>query len=218
MADAPACREFSSAKEADEWGRKHYGEWAAAHKRTLFDNAIGFGASRFSPIELYCGNEYVHINKVLRDGRSGWCSAGEDERHKATAKEIASLILSAPRMPENIVVYRGVSAESFNELFNAYREGNVRPCQEKGFMSTSLISDINMDHVYNVLLRIRVPKHAAGIYASLIAERSEYEMLMLPNNYLRIIDKEQNSAAARTWEEINGYPVHDCELLGIKKL
>lgn len=63
--------------------------------------------------------------------------------------------------------------------------------QEKGFISTSLLFDIvKTDEAYSNysnMLKIYVQANTIGIYVNNFAERREYEMLLFPGGYFKLI-------------------------------
>ena len=65
-------------------------------------------------------------------------------------------IALAPRIPENIVVYRGVLNSFIRELKIDRKKDFWK--RYKGFLSTSLISKFVLDEGYEAILRIYLPK------------------------------------------------------------
>lgn len=63
--------------------------------------------------------------------------------------------------------------------------------QEKGFMSTSLLSSIvNVNEIYTNevnILKLYVNKGSIGIYVNSITKRSEQELLLYPNSFLKLL-------------------------------
>jgi len=206
--------EFLTSDEAMEWGRKHYGAWAEAYKRseTTLDNVLK-GVVK-SSAKFYSGYTYRQMNALLR-GMGG--EREVDEIYNVMNHTLALAISFAPRVPENIVVYRGVRRFFVEELKKAKKKYMKDPCNnhgwvsEKGFLSTSLISYIEMDHGYDDLLRIYLPKGTPGAYIPLIAGRAEHELLMLPNCFLKLKDENNSKLFKFSKEKINGYSVYDCD-------
>lgn len=199
--------EFSSVKEAELWGNKYYGKWANEYQENMQTLNGIFAITAGGVVERYCGYDYQHINAILRNPECHYTC----KNHYVTMSEVlAVIIMHAPKVPENIVVYRGVPSLFVDELYNRYSHGWV---QEKGFLSTSLHKTIDMDHDFDALLRIYLPKGVPGAYVPCVAGRSEQEMLMLPNSFIKLTEKKILTSSKRSWEIINGKPVFNCELI-----
>lgn len=192
-------REFKNKDEAEQWGRNIYDLWGQEVKR--FEN-VKRRSSMFSddnpwvysPLQWYCGEGYKQINKYYRTGRS------INDKYKYMAIRISEELLLAPRIPENIVLYRYVDEEFMNELINATKNNKSKRYYEKGFMSTSLLKSIIKD-AYDkyersqyapsqlYLLKLYVDKGTAGAYVNSIVKRDEFEMLLQNNLFLQICKK-----------------------------
>lgn len=180
-------KSFYDSKQADEWGRVIYTDWAAKYKHiTQLAGCLSpkIDSISKSVIESYCGYSYKQINSYMRRHNS------KDEQYKEAADILTFVIASAPQIPENIVVYRSVCDDFIQELIEKNRHG--MPTLEPGFLSTSLLIDIYKEkESYSRnpnLLKIYVPKDTFGIYVNTITFRNEYEMLIAPNYYLRLVE------------------------------
>lgn len=178
-------REFKTISETKEWGMKHYKEWEIKYKKVmkLAKNTVKTSLCTV-PIECYCGYSYRRINHFLRN------NSDTSEGHYRELADILSIVLcSAPRIPCDLILYRLVNNKFIEELIKQNKQD--RPMQEKGFMSTSLIKDIvNEDESYaveNNLLKIYVEQGTIGVYVNAVTNRSEEEMLLLPNMFLGLI-------------------------------
>jgi len=198
--------EFSSVNEAEMWGNKHYGNWAEGYQKNMRTLNKIFKITASDVLERYCGYDYQHINAVLRNPE---CYYECKNLYVTMSEVLAVTIISAPKVPANIVVYRGVPSLFVDKLYREYSHGWV---QEKGFLSTSLLRTIDMDHNFDALLRIYLPKGVSGAYVPCVAGRSEQEMLMLPNSFIKLTGKKILTSPKRSWETINDRPVFDCEL------
>ncbi|QSX04663.1 hypothetical protein JYG23_08065 [Sedimentibacter sp. zth1] len=180
--------EFKSNKECKKWGFVHYGEWSKNYKSNMH-NMKKIGKSTFVDIclEGYCGYLYKDINIYLRNNDENDIL----ESYKITAHVLAAVLCMAPRIPDNIVVYRLVCDEFIEELIENNKKGI--PTLERGFISTSMTLDIvKSEEPYNLhenLLKIYVSKDTIGVYVNSVANRSENEILLYPNGYLRLIKK-----------------------------
>ncbi len=113
------------------------------------------------------------------------------DSYKITAHVLAAVLCMAPKIPDNIVVYRLVCDEFIKELVENNKQGI--PTLEHRFISTSMTLDIvKSEEPYNLhknLLKIYVSKDTIGVYVNSVANRSENEILLYPNGYLRLIKK-----------------------------
>lgn len=175
---------FTSVDHATIWGNSHYGDWADEYvSKTRLASKLSNGS--FSLIERYCGWSYREINGCLRELYWGVS--------KSLAQEMAHILTlclcDAPRIPENIIVFRMVCDTFANRLF--YDNKHDLATYEKGFMSTSLLDTIaiNREHSHHHhLLKIYVPKGTVGVYVNPVTSRTEQEILIAPNRRLAMID------------------------------
>lgn len=178
---------FQNSTDSNLWGMKCYKDWAEQYKKIMYTSKSVVKESLCSaPIECYCGYKFRQINEFMRYKK-------DDEYH--TYRELADILsivlCSAPKVPNNLVLYRMVNDEFINRLIEKNKQELPVPIQEKGFMSTSLIKDIaNQTESYasqNNLLKIFVPKDTIGVYVNAVTSRSEEEMLLSPNMFLALI-------------------------------
>lgn len=174
--------EFHNKEEAQTWGLKHYKNWSDEYKRVMQMSTSAMKCSMCDmPIECYCGYSYQQINEFLRYEKDN-----SNHTYRELADILSVVLCSAPRIPNNLVLYRMVNDEFINMLIKKNKE--AIPIQEKGFMSTSLLKSIaNETEPYashNNLMRIFVPKGTIGVYVNAVTSRSEEEMLLFPNMYL----------------------------------
>lgn len=204
--DASKYYEFTTFEETKEWGEKHYKRWAEQYERImeLSQKVINMSLCT-SPIESYCGYTYRQINQFLRYGRD--C---ESRLYREIADILTLVLSTAPRIPQDLVLYRMVNDEFINMLIDNNKKDKPTPTLEKGFMSTSLLKDIvDQDEPYaneENLLKIFAPKGTIGIYVNAVTARSEEEMLLFPNMYLGM-------AAYPYRDNDTGKMVYECELI-----
>lgn len=181
-------KEFETADEAEEWGMTHYKNWAQSYKDVmkLAKNSVK-GSIFTAPVECYCGYTYRQINNYLRNEIDS-----ESNIYREMADILSIVLCSAPRIPDNVILYRLVNDEFINEFIKLNKQEMPTPIHEKGFMSTSLIKDIvDEEEAYATrknLLKIYVESDTMGIYVNAITRRSEEEMLLVPNMYLALIN------------------------------
>lgn len=182
---------------------KYYKEWADSYKKTMKVAKRAISSWSFSaPVESYCGNEYRGINSFLRNETD--C---ETNRYREMADILSIVLCLAPRIPENIVVYRLVDDNFIAEFMEETIKYGM--FQEKGFMSTSLLENIvNVDEYFaseHNLLKIYVKSGTIGIYVNSVVDRSEEEVLLFPNRILILRKPPYNSRKLRK-------VVYECDL------
>ena len=97
-------KENVAKEEAEEWGNKHYKKWAEEYKTNLFNLEQIFKSHGYHAIEQYCGFDYNKINSILWKEELNSAS----DFYKIIINTLVISIVLAPKVPENIVVYRGV--------------------------------------------------------------------------------------------------------------
>ena len=200
-------REFKTMQETEKWGMKYYKDWADLYKNTMRRaKSIVKNPYAATSIESYCGNMYREINSCLRNEKN------DDERnyYREAADIMTFALCSAPRIPENIVLYRLVRDEFVEELIKLNKGTRVEPIEEKGFMSTSLLKDIIYEDEgyagHDNILKIYVESGTVGIYANAIAKRGEEEMLLLPGMHLGMANYPYKDHSV-------GKMVYECKLI-----
>lgn len=186
--DKSRYKEFLTVEECREWG-DYYSNWAKRYKEimSLFEKIKANHTSETAPIECYCGNSYREINEILRFGYNS-----DKHLYDKMVDILIMTLCSAPKIKDNIVVYRLVNDAFIKELIGNNKLSDSILTREKGFMSTSLLKDIV--NIYSdggsglYLLKIYVPKGTVGIYVNTVTRRDEEEILLAPNNYLRLIE------------------------------
>ncbi|WP_295092429.1 ADP-ribosyltransferase [Ruminococcus sp.] len=201
--------QFNDSSFAKEWGNRHYAEWSQKYMKILDIADYLFDIPNIlSPLEKYCGYDYRNINNYLRNGIDD-----SNNYYRELSDFLMIVLISAPRIPENLVVYRLVCDEFIDSLINNNKRIRATPTTEKGFMSTSLIKDIcnNPEHYSNAknLLKIFVPKGTMGVYVSKITHRNEEEILLRPDLSLGL-------SAYPYFDEITGKQVYECQICNPK--
>lgn len=91
-----------------------------------------------SVVECYCGYSYQQINEYLRYGEH----KDKETSYGELANILTMVLCSAPKIPEDIILYRVVKEDVVKNLIAKNRERFSVPFQEKGFMSTSMRKNI----------------------------------------------------------------------------
>ena len=164
-----------------------------AYRLWADDYSAAAGSSSKYPLEFYCGEYFRNINGCLRnyyEDMSPLASRNEDIR----IQELKDIILNAPRLPENVIVYRGVW-DYFAKLLVACNKSSSCTT-ELGFMSTTLMFDrydkLEEFKNYKHILKIYATKGTPAIYIDqirtrYITGREEQEILFLPGVSLKMI-------------------------------
>lgn len=178
--------EFRECAAAEDWGKKYYDKWSKQYKQNMqIANKVIKTPCIDASVECYCGYNYKEINDYLRFGLE------KDNLYKEMSDVLAITLTMAPRVPNNIIVYRLVCDEFINELIKNNKKGI--PTQEKGFISTSLTKDIiNSQEYYSEqknMLKIYVQANTVGIYVNGVTKRHENELLLYPDGYFRLLKK-----------------------------
>lgn len=179
-------KEFENKEESKKWGKIYYSDWGEKYTNLMKSVKDKLSMKIFEiPVESYCGNTYSSINRYLRTDIH---STSNYEREISDMLIIA--IHSAPRIPNDIIVYRLVSDNFIKHLIGNNKKGKYLTT-EKGFMSTSMLKNITeLDErytTYSNLLKIYVPKGMLGLYVNSVTGRKEEEILFPPNLDLSLI-------------------------------
>lgn len=135
----------------------------------------------------YLGTNFININESLR----GIYTNGSDKqkiKYLETANLLTNIILQAPKVPENIIVYRGLCTENYD--IKEHINNNLYI--DSGFLSTSLSKESVLDEFSfknDIIMKIYVPMNASALGVDCIANRKEYELLFPPNTKLKYLGK-----------------------------
>lgn len=181
---------FTSDEQATVWGYSHYNDWAEKYKSQT-RQAEQTLTGEYSMVEYYCGYLHKSMNGYLRGAR---CFPFE-EQTSYMVRLLNLYLCQAPRIPNDIIVYRVVPDDFVNKLFQNNKD--CVPTYERGFMSTSLLETIaeNEEYASNKhLLKIYVPKNTIGLYVNPVTARKEQEILIAPNRQLAMIGYPQKGS------------------------
>ena len=180
---------FNSSDEASKWGHLTYDNWSKEYKKASFmaqQIMNGHSSLPFSSLECYCGYLYGGINSYLRSTPDVY----DISMSRELANNLVFVLSSAPRIPNNIIVYRMVCDEFMNYLIDQNKKGFF--AIEKGFMSSSMLEPVSSQDepyaLHNNILKIHVPQKTVGVYVNSVTRRSEQEILIVPNRYIAMID------------------------------
>lgn len=204
--DKSKYKEFLTVEECRTWG-EYYSNWAKRYKEvmSLTEKIKTQHSLETSTVECYCGYSYREINKLLRSE-----SISDNKLYDKMADILIMALCSAPRIPEDIVVYRVIGKDFIEDMIRHNKLNRPTPIQEKGFMSTSLLK--NIVNIYSEaveepnLLKIYVPKNTIGIYVNSITKRDEEEILIAPNNYLWLLEYPY-------YDEGSSIKIFECQLV-----
>ncbi|MEZ7734514.1 hypothetical protein O3801_00935 [Gemella sp. 27098_8_149] len=193
--------EFTDEKTVKDWAGKLYGKWAnklkTIQEQFLINKPFKFDKRSMlndfaTAIQLYSGSTHQNINSVLRSE----CDIEDKDMYIRLGDKLIYEILCAPRLNNNIIVYRGVDSSTFeNIISNIQKNGDF---VEDGFMSTTLLKDIlvygNNDAGaycdYPYILKIYVDEGEVAVYSPLLCDKDdEHEMLFLHGGTLTIRNK-----------------------------
>lgn len=204
-------REFENERMAALWGEQHYGEWSREYKHNIKAIEAFIKNIAFNPVGCYCGYDFKPINNYLRGVKERGTTIADV--HKDMVKILSVLLAFAPKVPENIIVYRLVSEIFANKLLSS--KGMERVCDE-GFISTSLTKNIinAPEHFGRYtgeqnLLKIYVMRGTSAVYTAKIIDSNpndiddEQEMLFLPSGWFRLVKEPY---------EYNGKFIFECSL------
>lgn len=211
--DKSSYREFFSVEEANAWGNEYYGKWAEEYKKNINILQNYYETNEAVALDYYCGYAHKEMNSILRNITIPDLSDNRLNFLKTMMKILEFSILFAPRIPENIIVYRTVD-DTFMDALNKADLNSGGCAKECGFLSTSLLSKYPIENNYGHLLRIYVSKDEPGMYIPNIIGRSiEQEILFMHNSYIRLLDDPLTSS--HSCVNINGYKFYECELINL---
>lgn len=178
-------REFTCPADAEDWGNRYYGAWANYYKKKKLwlNHAAGQEIDDLI-IEGYCGNDFHHVNHYLRYGEES--KYNNFQYSRKLVQQLSKVISLAPRVSENIIVYKSVgnyTAEALSKF------GEVL---DKAFISTSLLKRVAADYKFYsnqpYIVKLHVKKGTTGIYTPCITNGGEYELLLLLNGIFKLIN------------------------------
>lgn len=112
-------------------------------------------------------------------------------------------MLSRHSCKRDLVLYRGVYEEVFQDMIK--NSANIPDCDlyEKGFLCTSLVK--GCEYTYDTSLRILVPHGSHAVYLGNVNDEQEnYEVVVQRGARLRILSKDRhylNCLLVGTWEK-----------------
>lgn len=168
--------------DASKWIGKTFAEWQINYANSYKKNK--FWNDSLTPLECYCAGYMTRVNELLRTGSS---SVNIEKLHNLK-RFLDDDFKSAPMIQDNIVVYRYVDVDEFNQISQSYT-GFI----DKGYLSTTLNKRIYLeqDSRLNYLdtdyvLKIYVKKGTKALFVSGFdyAIENEFELLFKRNSKL----------------------------------
>ena len=168
--------------DASKWIGKTFAEWQIDYANSYKKNE--FWKDSLTPLECYCAGYMTRLNELLRTGSS---SVNIEKLHNLK-RFLDDDFKSAPMIQDNIVVYRYVDVDEFNQISQS-DTGFI----DKGYLSTTLNKRIYLeqDSRLNYLdtdyvLKIYVKKGTKALFVSGFdyAIENEFELLFKRNSKL----------------------------------
>lgn len=154
------------AASMNDWGRENYGAWAG-----------GLASYEKTAIRQYQANDYIKINRTLREGTLLSATGVIPDQVQAITAALDRAVV-----PEAVIAYRGLSSK-----FKAKDVAVGQLFTDHGFMSTSLNVESSEQLSSGMMLRIKVPKGTKGAYLdSFFRNLGEHELLIQRGSSFRI--------------------------------
>lgn len=160
--------------EANAWQEKHYGEWT---------NTVPQEQRRAA--ESYSGNMYRSVNGLLRDPGNPSHRMNK-VRAESITKAMDAMLDSAPGLPEDTTLYRGVFGD-FADTIRGLRPGDE--IHDKGFVSTTPAESHSRENFLKdngALIQIHAPKGAKALPMYRFSPKQEGEMVLPRNSRFRV--------------------------------
>jgi hypothetical protein len=159
-----AGRSFEDVDEADQWGARHYSDWAGKLK-----------SHEKEAVNSYIGPGFMDVNGFLRTGQHGGGALSKDK--VATTISGLNSALNKTSAPEDFVAYRGVEGDFAKKLVETARSKGT--LTDKGFMSMALSREVADEFLgsgyaeHSAVLQIHVPKGSKGAYIPLASDQAQ---------------------------------------------
>ncbi|MCB8814323.1 ADP-ribosyltransferase [Desulfosporosinus sp. SRJS8] len=151
-----------------QWGKLNYSSW----EQHLTQEEI-------KTIKLYTSCSFK-FNEHLRHSRY--------PRHKSRIQHIDSALEKAST-PEDIITFRWIDLEGFQELTNSLSIYNGEKFLEKGYSSTTLFFNGNIEYSGDVLFILKVPRHFNAACLKSISNIKTEDELLLKRNSTYTVEK-----------------------------
>ena len=195
-------REILTEEEAKQFQKENYQDYCNEYfnkknKMRKYGYAYRIGLMK-DHIELYLGEQYKSINQYMRNGYTENIDA---KNLDAMIDRINELIICAPRINEDIVIYRGVDKDAIEDILNEMNQ-ETDIYTEKGFMSASLRFETVLREYPSCqyIMKIYVSKGASALGVDCINDRGEEELLFPEKQYLRFINKKYKKSGKTIYE------------------
>lgn len=210
-------REFKDEKEIRDWGAEHYGTWSQEYLAALPErdkHREGWLARQ--PIENYCGEVFRDINPAL------WTEKTLSDQYMEMELLLKNIIASAPHIPEPVTAYRLENNHVLAFIESSLKSG--KPFTYESYMSASLLMDTMLwtEATYsdrNALLKLYIPSGTPGIYADVICNRNERELLLQRGLRVRVLRHRRNEIIGKRFDKGSGRErlvkktVYECQVV-----
>lgn len=202
-------KELSSKEEAERFQKEYYEEYCEqlSRKRKVMSEYKYRNSMMSWGIEGYLGDNFRSINDYMRFGN---CTS---EQHAvkldSIIDSISELIICAPKIPENLVVFRGIDDKGMQCIINNMKQ-HEEQFFEEAFMSTSLLYKTVVEEFpsINNVMKIYVPAGTHALGVDNFKDRNENEILFPPHQWLKFIEKSKDKKAEKwifSFELVNYY-------------
>ena len=168
--------------DASKWIGKTFAEWQIDYANSYKKNE--FWKDSLTPLECYCAGYMTRVNELLRTGSS---SVNIEKLHNLK-RFLDDDFKSAPMIQDNIVVYRYVDVDEFNQISQS----------DTGFIDKVYLSKTLNKRIYleqdsrlnyldtDYVLKIYVKKGTKALFVSGFdyAIENEFELLFKRNSKL----------------------------------
>lgn len=186
-------KELTTEDEATRWATEYYSNWSATYDETYRSNKIGMFTTyvySYDSIRFYCGHIAERLNSLLRNKNNVYYREILNSLY-ALSDSLVTILFQAPKIPENLILYRYVPDVVITELLK--RNKLEQYYIEYGFLSCTLLKQKSIRSEFedaNNILKIFVNKDTLGVYTNLLQgnNRQEYEVILLKDTKLYLID------------------------------
>ena len=190
---------ISTVEEAKQFQSDYYGIYCDKYHIKSSGKITNYLIEEAKCIDRYLGNEAITINKYLR-GNLPSHFKNIQKQYDVLISEIKNIIYNAPKIPFDMVVYRGVDSIGFNAIDNDIKKKSFYV--ERGFLSTSLLKRFSENNNYEFTLKIYVPKNSVALGVTFIRNRGDEQEILFPPGCCLIpigIEKEKTASNGRVY-------------------
>ena len=157
-------------------------------------------------VRLYQSGDHELMNNLLRTGEGDWQDivgtvTGRNQQRLNTAiRRIDEAVDAAPRTPQAMTTYRGVSGDYADRLRNAPVGSQI---QDRGFMSTSTDPSVarSFGGFGGMQMQVEVPEGSRAIFMNAMGRKSifanESELMLGRGAILEVVEQSEFSVRMR---------------------